>query len=201
MILVHEVLTPLGFARFKESNRLCCGKTNRELGQEVMMPLLAADPVIVLPDQRVVLEQLIRTHSTPQQLALRARVIVHAVEGVGVRESARELGVWPKTVRYWRRRWRQADDKQSACERLADAPRAGAPATYTAEQICAVVAMTCEKPSESERPISQWSQREIADEAIRRGIVPNISQRSVGRFLKRGRPQAALRPLLADPEA
>lgn len=149
------------------------------------MPLLAADPVIVLPDQRVVLEQLIRTHSTPQQLALRARVIVHAVEGVGVRESARELGVWPKTVRYWRRRWRQADDKQSACERLADAPRAGAPATYTAEQICAVVAMTCEKPSESERPISQWSQREIADEAIRRGIVPNISQRSVGRFLKK----------------
>jgi len=149
------------------------------------MPLLAADPVIVLPDHRAVLEQLIRTHSTSQQLALRARVIVLAVEGVGVRESARELGVWPKTVRYWRRRWRQAEDKHSVCERLADAPRSGAPATYTAEQICAVVAMTCEKPSESERPISQWSQREIADEAIRRGIVPNISQRSVGRFLKK----------------
>jgi transposase-like protein len=75
------------------------------------MPLLAADPVSVLPDQREALEQLLRTHSTPQQLALRARVIVHAVEGLGVRESARELGVWPKTVRYWRRRWRQADDK------------------------------------------------------------------------------------------
>jgi hypothetical protein len=60
-----------------------------------------------------------------------------------------------------------------------------APATYTPEQICAVVAMTCEKSSESERPTSQWSQREIADEAIRRGLVPNISQRSVGRFLKK----------------
>ena len=149
------------------------------------MPLLAADPVIVSPEQREQLEQLIRTHSTPQQLALRARMIVHAAGGVGVRESARELGVWPKTVRYWRKRWRQADDKHSVCERLADAPRSGAPPTYTAEQVCAVVAMTCEKPSESERPISQWSQREIADEAIRRGIVPNISQRSVGRFLKK----------------
>ena len=149
------------------------------------MPLLAADPVTVLPEQREQLEQLIRTHSTPQQLALRARMIVHAAEGVRVRESARELGVWPKTVRYWRKRWRQADDKHSVCERLADAPRSGAPATYTAEQVCAVVAMTCEKPSESDRPISQWSQREIADEAIRRGIVPNISQRSVGRFLKK----------------
>ena len=149
------------------------------------MPLLAADPVIVSPEQREQLEQLIRTHSTPQQLALRARMIVHAAGGVGVRESARELGVWPKTVRYWRKRWRQADDKHSVCERLADAPRSGAPPTYTAEQVCAVVAMTCEKPSESERPISQWSQREIADEAIRRGIVSNISQRSVGRFFKK----------------
>jgi len=149
------------------------------------MPLLTANPVSVLPDQRETLEQLVRTHSTPQQLALRARIIVHAVEDVGVRESARELGVWPKTVRYWRKRWREADDKCAVCDRLSDAPRSGAPPTYTPEQICAVVAMTCEKPSESERPISHWSQREIADEAIRRGLVPNISQRSVGRFLKK----------------
>ena len=49
-----------------------------------------------------------RTHSTPQQLAVRARMILHAADGMGVRESARELGVWPKTVRYWRKRWRQA---------------------------------------------------------------------------------------------
>src|SRR5215211_4998807 len=146
------------------------------------MPLLAADPVTVLPDQRKALEQLVRTHSTPQQLALRARIVVHAAEGVGVRESARELGVWPKTVRYWRKRWRAADDKRSVAERLADAPRSGAPATFTPEQICALVAMTCEKPSESEseRPISHWSQREIADEAMRRGLIRQISQRSVG---------------------
>jgi hypothetical protein len=66
--------------------------------------------------------------------------------------------------------------------RLADAPRSGAPPTFTPEQICAGGAMTCDKPSESEHPISQWSQREIVDEAIRRGLVPDISQGSVGRF-------------------
>ncbi len=148
------------------------------------MPLLA-DPVTILPEQREALEQLVRTRSTPQQLALRARMMLHAADGVGVRESARELEVWPKTVRHWRRRWRQAADGQPVPERLADAPRSGAPPTYTPEQICAVIAMTCEKPSESERPISQWSQREIADEAMRRGLVPRISQRSVGRFLKK----------------
>ena len=149
------------------------------------MPLLAAQPVTILPDQREVLEQLVRTHSTPQQLAMRARLILHAADAMGVHASARELSVWPKTVRYWRKRWRTADDKRSVVERLADAPRSGSPATFTPEQICAVVAMTCEKPSESERPISHWSQREIADEAMRRGLVPSISQRSVGRFLKK----------------
>jgi putative transposase len=149
------------------------------------MALLSADPILVVPELREVLEQLVRTHSTPQQLAVRARIILHAADGVRVRLSARELGVWPKTVRYWRKRWRQAPDGQAVPERLADAPRSGAPATFTPEQICAVVAMTCEKPSESERPISHWSQREIADEAIRRGLVPGISQRSVGRFLKK----------------
>jgi transposase len=149
------------------------------------MARLAADPVTVLPEQRGVLERLVRTHSTPQQLALRARMILQVADGMGVRASARELGLWPKTVRYWCKRWRQAAQQQAVAERLADAPRSGAPATFTAEQICAVVAMTCEKPSESERPISQWSQREIADEAMRRGLVPSISQRSVGRFLKK----------------
>jgi transposase-like protein len=149
------------------------------------MSLLAAEPVTVLPEQRDMLEQLVRTHSTAQQLALRARIVLQAAGGMGVYASSRELGVWPKTVRYWRKRWREADDNRPVVERLADAARSGAPATFTPEQICAVVAMTCEKPSESERPISHWSQREIADEAMRRGLVPSISQRSIGRFLKK----------------
>src|SRR6516162_10129649 len=82
--------------------------TNRKLRGEVAMPWLAADPVIVLPAHREALEALVRAHSTSQQLALRARMILHAADNIGVRESARELDVWPKTVRYWRGRWRQA---------------------------------------------------------------------------------------------
>src|SRR5262249_38245100 len=145
--------------------------TNRKLGGGAAMPWLAAGPAIVLAAHRERREALGPAHSTSQQLALRARMILHAADNIGVRESARELDVWPKTVRYWRGRWRRAPAAQSVSERLADAPRSGAPATYPPEQICAVIAMTCEKPSESERPISHWSQREIADEAIRRGLV------------------------------
>ena len=150
------------------------------------MPLLAAAPVTVLPERREVLERLVRTHSTPQQTALRARIIVQAADGMGVRASARELGVWPKTVRYWRKRWRKAADRQSVPERLADCtPLGSAGDVHGRTDLGALVAMTCEKPSESERPISHWSQREIADEAMRRGLIASISQRSVGRFLKK----------------
>src|SRR5262249_24266300 len=159
--------------------------TNRKLRGEVAMPWLAADPVIVLPAHREALEALVRAHSTSQQLALRARMILHAADNIGVRESARELDVWPKTVRYWRGRWRRAPAAQSVSERLAGAPRSGAPAAFTPPQILAGVAMALEKPLGGRRPISHWSQREIADEAIRRCLVANISQRSVGRFLKK----------------
>ena len=62
---------------------------------------------------------------------------------------------------------------------------ARAPATFTPEQICAIMALACEMPEQSELPLSHWSQSELAREAVRRGIVDSISHGSVGRFLKR----------------
>ena len=71
-------------------------------------------------------------------------------------------------------------------DRLTDAPRPGKPRTITAEQECQIIALACEAPSESGRPISQWTGREIADEIKRRGIVDEISPRHASRLLKRG---------------
>ena len=83
------------------------------------------------------------------------------------------------------------DDKQLEqliIDALCDEARSGRPADFTPEQICQIVAIACEKPEDSQRPISHWTGRELADEAINRGIVPKISPRSAGRFLKRSRP-------------
>jgi len=148
--------------------------------------------------ERSELECLIRSHSTPQHLARRARMIVLAADGVGVGETALRLGVWRKGVSFWRARWLAGG---GAAERLCDAPRSGAPATITAEQTCAIVALACERPQDSGVPLSHWSAGDLAREAMRRGIVKSISPRSVGRFLKRIRPQAASRPPLAHAQA
>ena len=86
-------------------------------------------------------------------------------------------------------------------EALADAPRSGAPPTFSAEQVVQIVAIACEPPPDSERPVSHWTPREVADEAVQRGIVPAISPRSAGRFLGSGRVAAPSEPLLADRQA
>jgi hypothetical protein len=63
------------------------------------------------------------------------------------------------------------------------------------------MALACEDPQASSLPISHWTPKELANEAIRRGIVSSISPRSVGRFLKGGQSPAPSEPLLAQRHA
>jgi transposase len=65
---------------------------------------------------------------------------------------------------------------------LSDAPRPGAPDKFTPEQRVAIIALSCEPPALSNRPVTHWTPRELADEAVRRGIVSSISPRTVGRI-------------------
>ena len=144
-----------------------------------------AAPLEVTAEQHGELTGLIRAHSTPQKLAERARIVLLAAEGVSVSETARRLGIWRKTASTWRQRWREADAAQGVAERLSDASRPGAPGKFTPEQVCAIIALACEAPEDSGLPISQWSQSEVARQAVKRGIVSSISHGSVGRFFKR----------------
>jgi putative transposase len=145
-----------------------------------------------LPDAvRSALEQLTRRHTTPQQLVLRARIVLAAADGLRHAEIARELGVSLDMARLWRRRWLALNpvslDELSVLDRLADAPRSGSPVRITDEQVCQILELACAAPERSGRPISQWSEREIADEVRARGIVNEISDRHAARLLKRGR--------------
>ena len=65
-----------------------------------------------------------------------------------------------------------------------DLPRSGSPGKFTAEQVTQILAVACEDPEASGRPVTHWTPRELADEVAKRGIVESISPRQVGRFLK-----------------
>jgi transposase len=146
--------------------------------------------VVLSEEERRGLEGLVRAHRTPQQIALRARIVLAAADGLNNTQIARQLGVDADTVRLWRMRWLglQAASLEdlSLTERLTDAPKPGAPARITAEQVCQVVALACEAPEKAGRPITHWSAREIADEIVTRGIIDRISPRHAARLLKRG---------------
>jgi putative transposase len=148
-------------------------------------------PVVELsPEVRHALEALLRRRSLPQQLALRARIVLAAAEGQHNSQIARSLDLEVDTVRRWRNRWLSFAPiplaEFSLDERLSDVPRSGRPIQITAEQRCQIVALACEAPPEAGRPISQWTGREIADEVVKRGILPKISPRHAARLLKKG---------------
>ena len=142
------------------------------------------------PEYRAELEALVRRHGTPQQRAVRGRVILLAADGRNNSEIGRLLGLDVDTVRYWRTRWlglaEVSLEDLGVEERLADAPRPGAPTRISPEQVCRVIELACEAPEKSGRPISRWTGREIADEVVGRGIVDRISPRHAARLLKRG---------------
>ena len=166
--------------------------------------------ITVSPPQQVVLEGLCRQHSCPQALALRARIVLAAAAGQRNDPLAPHLGCTPKTGRKWRAGWAAAEPQLAAAEVdlhelqtmiavvLADAPRPGAPDTFTAEQIVQIINLACTPPAEVGRPVDAWTLRELANEAEKQGIVTAISPRSVGRFLKSGRSEAPSQSLLVE---
>src|SRR6516162_10468318 len=161
------------------------------------MPGPKPPAVPLAEEERQALHTLSRAHKTPQHLSFRAHVILLLAEGLTAPDVTRRLGTTRTTVRRWRRHWR----KRHGCaipERLQDAMRPGAPATFSAEQWCQIIALACEPPEASGRPSSHGTPRELADEACKRGIVGTISKRHVGRFLQSGRSQAAQESLWAQ---
>jgi putative transposase len=175
------------------------------------MGMPQAEAIRVTNGQGRVLEQLVRASTTGQALAMRARVVLMAASGTSTRQIALRLGLTRTTVQAWRGRWAAANEALLAAELeggagderalevvvrgiLADAPRSGAPPTFTPEQLCRIIALACTPPSDAGRPISQWTPRELADEAASQGIVPRISARTVGRLLVVGGGRVATAP-------
>jgi len=171
-----------------------------------------AAAIQVSPAQQALLQRIQRQQTADQRRVRRASIILALAANPCAEAVARRLGLTRVTVRACRDRWREATSARQCAEPdqtppqfrrllehlLDDAPRPGKPATFGPEPIVPIIAVACEPPEKSDRPIDHWTSREWADEVQRRGIVPVISPRSVGRLFKRGRLAAASEPLLAQ---
>lgn len=148
------------------------------------LPRLAPQSLSLEPEEREQLQELIDRYRTPQQLALRARIILLADVGQNHREIARQLKITRKMARLWRERWIEGQAAgMTVWERLQDAARSGAPAKFELEPILHLFKLACDDPADYKRPISQWTNRELAEEMVQQQIVERISPRHVGRLL------------------
>ena len=134
---------------------------------------------------RLGLQQLINRHNTPQQVVLRAKIILLASAGKNHGEIARLLDISLDMARLWRNRWVENSDQElSVFQRLQDLERIGAPVKFNMEQVVELFALACSPPEDYGRPISHWTPRELADEIMKQGIIESISVRHVVRLLE-----------------
>jgi putative transposase len=163
------------------------------------MPVPKATAIEASERTNGILQAILRRRNAPLWLVTRVQIIDKALDGHPNTRIAEDLGLDRGAVRLWRERWFEATERRQALETenvseqelevfiigsLRDAYRSGAPPKFSAEQVVQIVAIACEDPQASGYPVSHWTPKEVAAEALKRGIVESISVRQVGRFLK-----------------
>jgi putative transposase len=177
------------------------------------MPDPRALRIAVTPREQRILEHIVRQQNNPQWLVTRAKIILRAAANQTNGHIASELAITRNTVSSWRERWQASEEQRAAAANemeddkalrevleatLRDHPRSGAPGKFSAEQMAQIIAIACEAPEANGYPVSHWTPKEIVMEAVKRGVVAGISERQVGRFLKRGGLETPPDPLLAQ---
>lgn len=170
-----------------------------------------ATKLVITERQQEILRDMTVSRSCPQGLVDRAEMILLAFDRERNAAIAERVGYERHAIGLWRRRWKAGFEKliHAEClgrpgelrrtieEVLSDEQRPGRPCKFDADQVAMIITVACEPPEKSGRPVTHWTAPELADEVKKRGIVPSISARHVGRFLKGGRASAASQPLLA----
>jgi len=111
-------------------------------------------PIELRTKQKAVLESWIRSSTTEQRLAFRARVIIMANEGMGTNVIARKLETRPATVTKWRMRFAQL-----GLDGLKDAPRPGQRRRYLPADERRILRMLDQPPPSG---YAQWNGRLLA---------------------------------------
>jgi transposase len=141
-------------------------------------------PVVLEDAEHEELLKITRKQTEKFSTVLRAKIILMADEGIKYQDIAKKLDVNNNVVTDWTARWHQRAN-EPVRERLQDLPRSGTPDKFTAEQLCKIIALSCENPEDYGRPVTHWTAQELADESIKQGIVESISASYLAKLLKK----------------
>jgi transposase len=144
------------------------------------MPTPIAPRIILAQNAHVELQTLARAHTTPQSLALRARIILRAaaVDQPTNLQIGRELGCSNLTVGKWRRRYLALGFPGLQDARRAGRPRAIAPSTRVH-----VISVASTLPQEQDRSVTRWTLEEIVTTVLETFGTTSLSRSSVQRIL------------------
>lgn len=151
---------------------------------------------------RGILESLSRESSLSVSMNKRVQIVLMGSEGLSNYRIAKQLGVDVNTVIKWRSRWSKAFSSLSRINEaqeilgkaalrnmilkiLKDRARPGAPRKFTLSQREQIVALACEKPEDHGLPITNWTGKTLAETAVKKGIVEEISGGHTNRILKK----------------
>lgn len=153
--------------------------------------------IVLTESMYEILERLANSRISAQSVVTRMLVILLAWHRLSNIEISSQLNLGRQQIGLWRRRWQDSQEALLAiqfCESAAeferaivsvfcDAPRSGSRGKFTGEQVIGIISIACEPPGHSDRPVTTWTGRELADEAVQRGLVTSISCSQVNRFL------------------
>jgi len=103
-------------------------------------------------EEKAAIAKLARSRTAAAREVERARIILLASKGKRVPAIAQELELTEITVRAWLKRF-----NNEGLDGLADLPRSGRPATYSAEQVAEVIAAALSDPQQLGQPFACWT--------------------------------------------
>jgi transposase len=144
------------------------------------MPPPFAPRIILAQNARTDLHALARAHSTPQALALRARIVLRAADADTPTNLhiGHQLGCSPRTVGKWRRRY-----YDHGVSGLQDATRSGRPRTIASPTRVQVISVASALPQDQDRPVTRWTLEEIVATVLADLHSDGLSRSSVWRIL------------------
>jgi len=147
-------------------------------GGQTTSPVL----IILTDPDRAKLEAVARARKAPLRAVQRAWIVLAAAGGQPNAQIARELGLHVDTARTWRGRFAVEGIKG-----LIERSRSGPP-VFAAAVVAEVKALACSLPAETgcrcrAGPARTWSCRDLAVEAVARGVTDTVSASTVRRWL------------------